>query len=294
MKKCLMNWAGCGAVALLTIMTARAEVLLFDLGDVKLSGEAGANTFYAGGGAYGTLASSDGDLQFSWTATANQSTYFLSYFEKQTLTVGQSLKLDYTVTPSSAAIFSSSGNGFRFGLYDSKDNTKLTADLAAPNLNDDSLKKYQGYIAQLSAQTGNGNGAYVRKNTEVGNPFTSANNFSGTTSPTLKGPATAGVEWNGSLMFTRTADGLLLENYIGGVLAQSGEFLIPTTAAYFTDSFDTLAFFVYTGNGATPSLTFSNLSITLIPEPSVTFLLATGGGILLALMAARCKRRCGC
>ncbi|MDR1190474.1 MAG: PEP-CTERM sorting domain-containing protein [Verrucomicrobiales bacterium] len=284
MKKMWMNWVGCGAVALLTIMTARAEVLLFDLGDVKLSGETGANTFLVKNThPEAALALDDGNLK--WTSAGGQAfTYMLSYFTPQSLNVGDSITLSYTLSAPTSS-FQAAANTLRLGLFDSNGNDHITADLDGGSSTLFINNKGFGVGYQPGGGAANGKyGARQANNAIFFGGWTDCSN-----SPTLTNPAY--TELAGTFTITRTDTGVTLSSSIGDTPGSTLDLL--TSASGYTTNFDTLSFFTMHYGSNASDFIFKKLSVSLIPEPSVTVLL-TAGVILLALIVARRKSRCGC
>ncbi|MDR1190472.1 MAG: PEP-CTERM sorting domain-containing protein [Verrucomicrobiales bacterium] len=296
MKKMLMNWAGCGAVALLMTGTARAEVLLFNLADVKLSDETEANTFILKYNNTSASLTADGST-LAWDGQTSNGKYtgILSYFDSVTLAVGETLKLDYTFTTNDPSYFNTSASNFRVYLLNSNGG-RITDDIStAVGDNIFNTNGYRGYVEGYNPRlTVNNPGSIQTKYKAGANVFST--DFWGTVnSPTFINPNSQSI--TGSFAVERTAEGLVLTSIVNGTTISVdvlNGYNIGGNNAFF-DTFDTFGFFsLYGGTAGQSLLTFNNLSVILIPEPSVTFLLATGGAILLALMAARRKRRCGC
>ncbi|MEX2606085.1 MAG: PEP-CTERM sorting domain-containing protein [Kiritimatiellia bacterium] len=257
--------------------------VVFDLNDVVLDGSAGENTYIARNSTSAGGLSYDGgtpSLTYNLNGT-NSYSYFVSYFDAQTLAVGDSLELSYAFTPTSTNTFRNVNETFRVGLYDSK-GTQVDSDTDGTGLagyNDD-----RGYMGLYSPN------ATPSSTTDKFFQRTGSNNLlwsSGTRtvvsgSPTLESPGTGSV--TGLFRITlQSATELLLESQINGNTFQS----VLDTAGLET-TFDSLSFFVISG-ADDQSLTFSDMTVTVIPEPSSLILVTVAG--LFYLLVGFTRRR---
>ncbi|MDA3874420.1 MAG: PEP-CTERM sorting domain-containing protein [Kiritimatiellae bacterium] len=259
--------------------------VIFDLNDIVLDGNAGENTYITrNSGSVGGLTYDGGSPSLTYNLNAsNNYSYFVSYFDSQTLAVGDSLEISYAFTPTGTSSFRNSDGALRVGLYNSN-STRVDSDtdgIGLTGYNDD-----RGYL-----------GVYAPNTTPVANDTfyqrTSSNNLLWSSStrtvvsgaPTLDSPGTGSV--TGLFRLTlQSPTSLLLESQINGNTVQS----VVDTAGLET-TFDSLSFFAMSG-GNGQSLTFSDISITQVPEPSSFFLMSLAGAIYLVVGFTRRRTSC--
>ena len=273
------------AVLLTMVMTNVQAEVLFDLSTVKLSGTTGANTFTFQSKAADSIGLVSGSNSLVWTgASSNSYSYIVSHFDSQTLAVGQTLQLDYSFTISNANFFRNDVTmPLRLGLFNSAGNLITASSTASYSPNATQYKGYgAGYNVVDNPPTGgNPDTFYVRSGSNNSNLLALATNGNGYKSmPAAPNLDTAnGTSINGSFALTMTDDGLLISSIVNGRTAQT--YLIET--GYYS-TFDT--FSILAASGGNPStLTFSNLTLSLIPEPSTFALLGIG-----ALVVIGCRR----
>ncbi len=259
---------------------------LYDLDDTVLAGGSGANTFFVSNGQTAGLTYDSGTPSLLWNqGTSGQFTYFVGYFNSQTLaSIGDSISLTYTITPAGAAAFQSVDQAFRVGFFNSG-GTQLTNNTTANG--DAAFNTDTGYMATYRP-----NGTPVGAANTI-SQRTGSNNVLITTSvftqvpgaPTLQSPGTGQI--TGSLTFTlQTATTLSIVSKIN-----AGSDQIVTDTSGLVTSFDMFSFFALSGDSTAGSdLNFTDLTVTYnsVPEPQAGVLL---GGAALVLCAARRKWR---
>lgn len=248
---------------------------LYDLNDTVLSGGTGANTFFVSNSTTGTgLSYNEAAPSLTWT-TASSYTYMVGYFDSTTLmNVNDSITLSYTITPSSGTAFpSGTDSNFRLGLYNSGTNTKISTNLSGTGST--TFNSYTGYQAYYRANGTPTTSDTLQQRAGGTNNILTSNGTTIAGSPTLATPGTGVI--TGSFTLTLTAVGqLTVTSVLNGASAQT-----VTDISGIDTKFDTFGIFAY-GTGSNPTLTFSNLTVSTVPEPSVV-LLGIGGVMLLAL-----------
>ncbi|MDF3129105.1 PEP-CTERM sorting domain-containing protein [Kiritimatiellaeota bacterium B1221] len=251
--------------------------VLFDLNDVALDGTAGENTYITRNSATtGGLTYNSGTPSLTYNLNAaNSYSYFVSYFDAQTLSVGDAIELSYSFTPSSTSSFRDTAGAFRVGLYNSK------TDQASEDSNDTGLSEYNDDRGYMGVYSPRGTSDTFFQRTGNNNLLWSSSTRTAVTgSPTLDTPGTDAV--TGLLRLTlQTPTSLLLESQLNGSTVQS---VLDTSGLETT--FDALSFFAMSGSNTSNSLTFTEMTVTLIPEPS-SLLLVTMAGLIFMIARKR-------
>jgi len=290
-----MNWKAAAALALMVSSATQAAVV-YSLATTNRTATTG-NTFLVQNTNtnFSTSLSATGGATPSLTL-ANSGTnsgfvYFFGNFSQQTLNVGDSLKIDYTLTGSSgSAIYNAnsatSDGSFRVSLYNSS-GTKVTSDQTGTgnsNFADD-----VGYMALYrTTSTGtNGTGNVISQR-----PSSGQSNLITTSGPTAVsstlltplGYSSSALTVTGSLTLTRdTANSLVLTSKTGSNTAQS----ITDSVSTVINTFDEFAF--TTNIGASSNVQFSQLNVTYTAAPEPACLAGIGLGAI-SLLSRRRRR----
>lgn len=268
------------ALAVALAAPLSAATVVYDLGSAVLDGGAGANTFARGAT---SLSLSDGNLNFQLGANS----YLVGYFDAVTLgNVGDKLNLSFTYTAPADA-FATADQAFRVGLFDSK-GTQITQNGGTSNnaFNDE---RGAGVMLRARAGTlGSTNAFYERKSDGNGTTLWSTALYTAVSgTPTLGQVVTGGTTITYGI--ERLAEGALLYTVsYTGTSGSISESIISTAPATYT--FDTLSLFANPVSATTPTLSFSDLTVTSspIPEPaSAAALLGLGA---LGMVAVRRRR----
>lgn len=203
-------------------------------------------------------------------------------FTSQTLGVGYSISLTFTVTAGTVA---NQDNNFRFGLFNSG-GTLQTADAAGNN--PESPRNDLGYKYRLSTDPSSTSGNQSRYYfTNGGGSATALTSNKGTQTQLGNNVGTGVILSNSSkdleLKLTNT-DGtnIKMEVFIDGTLQDNGR-----TVAAATYTFDQVAFSMANTNSVGYSI--SDLQVTAVPEPSTYA--AILGALALAGVALRRRQK---
>lgn len=267
------------AVLAAVLAAPLSATVVYDLGSAVLDGGAGANTFARGAT---SLAFSGDNLNFQLGANS----YLVGYFDAVTLgNVGDKLSLSFTYTAPVDA-FATADQAFRVGLFDSK-GTQITQNGGTSNnaFNDE---RGAGVMLRARAGTlGSSNAFYERKADGSGTTLWSTALYTA-----IPGTPTLGQVVTGGTTITygieRLAEGALLYtvSYTGPSGSVSESIISAAPATY---TFDTLSIFANPVSATTPTLSFSDITVTSIPEPaSAAALIGLGA---LGLVASRRRRR---
>ena len=247
-----------------TALTSAPAALLYDLNTAVVTG-GGQNTFAAAtGSAGGAGGSFTGSLPTNLVFTdggTNTFDYFIGKFSTSTLTtVGDTLSLNFTAT---GANFSTlTGQSIRFGLF----NVGTATTGAGSTFN-----AATGYRADYGPANNPGPGAIRERNNTADNLFSSgvSPNLTSNSVPFTFNP---NGTYSGSLTLELLAGSQVkITSQIGGTTAVS---VTDTTAAF--TNFNSFGFFL-TDNGSPASLSFTNLTVTSVPEPGTVALLGLAG-----------------
>ncbi len=252
--------------------------VVFDLNDVVLDGNSGENTYITKNGAGSLVYDGGGTPSLTYTLTTSGSySYFSSYFDSQTLsTVGEGIEISYSFTPNSTSTFKTQVNAFRVGFYNSN---------GSP-VSDDSNENYQvefnndtGYMA-LYSPNATPSGDYFYQRTGTNNILWSSSSRTAVSgSPLLDSPGT-GLSVTGLLRVELiSSTSIRLTSQINGNSSQSVVHSVVDSDDLDT-SFDMLSFFAMP-NGNGQSLTFDEMTVTTIPEPSSIVLMMGAAGLFL-------------
>lgn len=219
--------------------------------------------YYLLGRSSGNLAASGGQL--NWTTGTTSTT--VAYFTDSgaiTLATGEYISLGFTFQVTGATDLD---QGLRLGLFNSG-GTRISGDNAgsasSPMFSDDT-----GYFASLNLSNTSAAkfGIYDRSSS------TAQNLFDLGTGTTALGFTTGviladGTPYNGNVTLLNTGSGVQVTITIAGVTITRTDTTSPNVA------FDMLAF--YNSNAATSGISFSNISVTVVPEPRIAAMLALG------------------
>lgn len=272
------------ALAALLAVSSAPAATLYSLGGTVLDGSPGENTYIARGNT-GTsgLSYNGGAPSLTWTGgtVANPTSYVVGYFSSFNLVnLGDSITLSYSIAAGSASAFSTGDQSFRVGLFNSG-GSLISANIAGTG--DAALNSYGGYDATYRPNgTSTGSDRFYQRTVASNNLMTSAAFTAAGTGITLDSPGTG--SFTGSLKLELVATGLQITSVINGGPAQS---VIDTTGI--VTGFDAFSFQSTVGV-ANPTFTFSDLTVSAVPEPSTYALLLCGAGVL-ALLRTRSKRK---
>ncbi|EIP97477.1 hypothetical protein OpiT1DRAFT_01917 [Opitutaceae bacterium TAV1] len=274
------------ALGFVAPLTSAFAASILSIADIVTTGP-GQNAYVidsASGGNPGNFTgSSASSLVFSHAVTEpTKNGYFTASFAETSLqNVGDKLSLTFTVTGSN--LRSSSGQGFRFGLFN-------VSDIDGP------FTDATGYRASYAGSSNTANGLYERANSISKDNLwdgSAATRFSDSTAPSSNFspymPQGAGASWlTGSLTLELLAGNQIkITSFLGD---SPVSYAIDTAGT--TATFNALSFFLVNNTGGTATLTFSdlNVSFTAIPEPATAAALLSGF-ILLIVSAVRIHRR---
>lgn len=276
-----MNHITLFGIALLGATSCHAAVL-YNLPNTVLDGGTSPNTFFVANSqiAPAGLTYSAGGPTLSYReGTANNFTYFVGNFGAFSLDdVGDSITLSYTFSPSTASAFRDAAGTFRVGLFNSN-GSQISANASGAGvaaLNNDS-----GYVATYNPRSSSTTGNTLRQrsggndNLWVSSQFTTISS-----SPELTSPGTGNL--TGTFTLSLVASGIEITSVVNGASAQS---VIDTSGL--VTSFDSFSIFALSG-AANPTLTFSDLTVSAIPEPSIAILLAGAAMVFVCF-----RRRAG-
>ncbi|WFB34976.1 PEP-CTERM sorting domain-containing protein [Kiritimatiellota bacterium B12222] len=249
--------------------------VVFDLNDVVLDGGIGENTFITRNSASdGGLVYNGGTPSLTYSLNAaNGYSYFSSNFDAQSLSnVGDGIEVSYSFTPTGAGTFKNQENAFRVGFYDSK-GTLVTSDSTSSGqsaFNDD-----KGYMALYSPRMATQpSDEFYQRTGSNNNLWTSSTRTAVSGSPDLTSPSTGAVTGLFRVELISPTS-IQLTSQINGSASQS----IVDLSGLET-SFDMVSFFAMSGGGS-QSLTFDEMTVTVIPEPSSLVLIMGAAGLFL-------------
>lgn len=270
-------------LSLALALSLHATTVLYDLSETKLSGTTGANTFSVG--TTGGLSYNSGASSLTWnlaTTTPNYN-YFVAYFDSTTLSVGQSIKLAYTFTPSTSSFFSNTDSAFRLGILNSG-GSELSSNITN-GVGSSTLNGYRGYLGLYPGRSGAGtsNSALYARNKNGDNIWDSATRVKITDSPSPT-PNVGTSPVTGSFEISLISESTLrITSIINGGTAQ---YVDVSSSPYTT--FDSISFMGFPSSSSSPSVTFTDLTVSLIPEPS-SIALAAGASLLMLGVSLRRK-----
>lgn len=202
---------------------------------------------------------------------------FLTYFDLQTLGIGDTLQLDYTVVFQNG---DTAARGFRIGMFNSDTGTVFTSDQSSTGPAG-IAGAYPGYF-QTQRITSTGGNETVRRDTANTSPLGGVGtNLTGTTTGLN---ATNGVSYDGMFSITRTGTSAIrLDSQFG-----------TQTALSFTDTgsvntaFNVFGFQLANSvDDVATTMTFSKLDISIVPEPGVLTLLLPSLAVGFVLLGRR-------
>jgi hypothetical protein len=235
--------------------------------------------WYVGGSSGATTSAATGQLVTTTGTSAGANTNLAAYFttsgSPQTLLVGETVTLSFSVSFAGAS-FVPAADAFRFGLFNSGGN-RVTTDLTTGNGADAAFNSWTGYSAWVPVGNVTSTSAAIRERTG-----TSTTLYAGGANPPLATVAyTANTlqlstTYTGNLSITRNTSNSTISFDLGGVTTSFSD----TTGNYFT--FDSVAFFGTGGAfGTNGTFTLDNVSVSVVPEPSTALFAGVGIGFLL-------------
>jgi len=209
--------------------------------------------------------------------------HFTASGSPRTIAVGETLNLSFTVALTGTGDFSGSESAFRFGLFNSG-GSRVTTDFVS-TINTPGIESgttftgWRGYSAETPANNAlNGQEFRVRER-NVTNPGPGL--FSGGNYNTVVGASqatenifAANTPYNALLSLERTLTGIRINSTIG----TSSTIQVTDEVSPFV-AFDTVAFFAV--EGLSYDLTFDDVKVELIPEPSGAVLAVLSIGMFL-------------
>lgn len=237
-------------------------------------------------GAFGTGTVTGGKLVVDHTNGADRSfvatwAHFTPSGTPVTIAVGETMNLTFTVAFTGTGGFGTDPNTFRFGLFNSA-SSRVTTDFAGNNTpgiaSGTTFDAWRGYTAETPVNTAlSGNSFLVRERV---NSSTAGLFSSGAYSQFTAGDQAtenlfvADTSYNALLSLTRTATGITINSTIGS----SSTIAVTDTVSPFV-AFDTVAFFGL--DTLNYDLTFDDVKVEVIPEPSGAVLAVLSVGMLL-------------
>lgn len=244
------------------IGTAQAGVI-FDIGDVvRPGGPETANTVI-----FGTSNTNPSSMTVdpgSSVAFSGDSGLFATYFASQTLDIGETLQLSYTATFANA---DASARGFRIGMFNTGTGTVYSTDQTTTG----NFAGYEGYAQtqRITSTTSSSSEAFQRSSPQL--QLLTATDGQSLGTPTGLN-ATNGTSYNGMFSLTRTnATTIRMDSQFGDESLLS--FSDSDTAIF---SFNTFAFQLSTNLTGVVTMTFTELTVSVVPEPTAAGLLLSG------------------
>jgi len=182
------------------------------------------------------------------------------------------------------------GDNFRFALFDSNGQTKLTDDNYALAGVDGQTDNWRGYWYGVRNGTGTGSGGSIREREAAmaageDNPFTNSTGSPGVSRGTVGGSAVilassingdnTGPTYTGTMTITKTATGNdLTGSFSGTNSANANTFAVSDNTSPFPSTFDVVGFL--NGNALNADqVIFQDITVTTnVPEPTVLGLAA--------------------
>lgn len=223
-------------------------------------------------------------INYTNTASSTNagSSYIWSYFDAVSLSDGDAIRFDASMSIDYAGTILGAISGLRFGLFE-----RAVDSGASRVVSDGTVRNDWGGVF-----INTGSSTVYRKDQPNTSPYATTTT---TTTATLNGTVanhtfSDNVSVQLRLDLTREGDNLIL----GGNFA--GSPIAGTFSNYFvgsSDTFDTFGFFLGSSgtNGAANSITFSDASVSVIPEPGTYALLL--GGVMGAVLILRRYRHSG-
>lgn len=228
-------------------------------------------------------------------------TYLWSYFAGDgapvTLSSGQSLTFSASISVDFSSVSSRTIADLRFGLFDSA-STRATTDGAsfgADRTSSTISAPREGWTGFYTGTVSSGTGSIFRKN--EGNTSAFATSTSTTSAGLTTGVTnqlfTDNTAVSMSLTLTRTGNDLAVSGSFGGSSIVGS--YVDYFASDYPATFDAVGFYLGsqgTGGVAANSITISDASVTVIPEPSAFSLIAAacGAGVVCFRVARRPHR----
>lgn len=261
---------------MLAVSSASATVLLNDTFSNGLIGPQNLPTSAQWYGSNTTLTAETGAMTLG---TSNGTAMVTGYFTDSgtvSLTEGMSITLSFSFTLTGA---NSTSGFFRFGLFDSGGNRLTAQDQGAAN---SLFNYYTGYatLTDINTTTNRNIGLGMRNNLPNNgllNSVTPYTTFGSSGAPfTLQND----TQYTSTFTLTNTGSGIeITQTFTGGSLSGITRTQTDSSTTYTT--FDTAAIIIQ--GSAASTITFSQISVTMIPEPSTAILLGAalvGVGIL--------------
>ncbi|PAW77488.1 MAG: hypothetical protein B9S32_10850 [Verrucomicrobia bacterium Tous-C9LFEB] len=243
--------------------------------------------WYQLGSATGTVSSTTGYTISP--STAGNAFIAVSYFTPTTVTIGASITLSFSVTDTITPGAASARQGLRFGLFNSNGvtpgNNSLTGDTTT--LTNSAFTHYTGYAGFYSLQSALDPSGIAISQRDGVSPALTNSLFGGTSYSTLGAlsgstAAASGTTYNVSLTLQYVS-----ATEMDITLIANGNTVTRTTSSILS-TFDSIGLFSSGSNG---DVTFDNITVTVVPEPSTVSLLALA--CFCAIAISRERRRKG-
>lgn len=267
---------------LLSLVHSAAANTIFSLSDVIRPGGAGtANTLLLGTGLAVTPSLTFQSTPLTLNFSGNGATMIIHFDPTELSNIGDKVTLSYTGVFSG---FDGLARGLRIGLMSHGTGTILTSDQSSVSVN--GYKGYNGYVATFRSSAINSSSEVFRRDPTQTNPVSGSGGATTIGTPTQGFNITNGTSYSGSFSLEKTgANELTITTQFGAQIAQS---FIDTNSI--TTPIDTFAFAIAGNAGNTQSVVFTQLSVTVIPEPGTGTLVLTSLGGLVMLQITRRKR----
>jgi hypothetical protein len=234
--------------------------------------------------AFTSLNASSGSLVWDHSNAGNNSfsaiwAYLTPSGSPVSLLEGETIRLTFDVSFSGGS-FSTSGNAFRFSLFNSGGN-RVSQDFAGTSeagiAFGTTFSGWRGYEATLPVNTtANATADFIlRERTGSGNGLNTSGNWTTLAGSTVAEPLfAASTTYSGVLEITRVPTGAEVRAGIANVFTPA---VIDTASPFL--SFDTVQFFSL--DSLSHDITLDNIQVSVVPEPSSAAVVAFGAVALL-------------
>lgn len=243
--------------------------------------------WYQLGSATSTVSSSTG-YTISPAASGNAS-IAVSYFTPTTLAIGSSMTLTFSVTDTITPGAASARQGLRFGLFNSNGVTPgsnlLTGDTTT--LTNSAFTHYTGYAGFYSLQSALDPSGIAISQRDGVSPVLTNSLFGGTSYSTLGALTGSSATTTGTTYTVSLTLQYISATEMDITLIANGNTVTRTTSSIIS-TFDSIGLFSSGSNG---DITYDNITVTVVPEPSTAALLAVT--FFGAIVLCRERRRKG-
>ncbi len=244
-------------------------------------------TWYQLGSATGTVSATTGYTISP--STAGNAFITVSYFTPTTLTIGSSITLTFSVTDTITPGAASARQGLRFGLFNSNGVTPgsnyLTGDTTT--LTNSAFTHYTGYAGFYSLQSALDPSGIAISQRDGVSPVLTNSLFGGTSYSTLGSLSGSAATSTGTTYAVSLTLQYVSATEMDITLIANGNTVTRTTSSIIS-TFDSIGLFSSGSNG---DITFDNITVTVVPEPSTVALLILS--LVGAIVLCREKRRNG-